>query len=197
MNYLLCIATLTGISLLQAANQTPMNHQPPATRRALANDKVDKFFATGLAPETAQEVAHKLNVLLSSEYVLYTKTQKFHWNVVGPFFGQLHKLFNDQYDELAGLLDMIAERVRALGRPSFGTLTEFLANSQIKEDPGNNPDHTSMIKILLQDHETIIKSMRDLIDLTANLNDMATNNFLCGLVEKHEKMAWMLRAHLQ
>jgi starvation-inducible DNA-binding protein len=193
MKRIVYLALLAGILHLQAA-QRINNH---AQRQNGSADVVDKLFFTGLLPETAQEVAQKLNVLLASEYMLYTKTQKFHWNVVGPFFGQLHKLFNDQYDELAGFLDMVAERVRALGHRSFGTLAEFIKFSQIAEEPGVNPDATAMIKILLQDHEMIIKYMRDLTDLTANLNDMATNNFLCGLMEKHEKMAWMLRAHLQ
>lgn len=193
MKNMLYVVLMVSVLHLEAAQQ--LHNQ--AQKKGAPADMVDKLFATGLAPETAQEISQKLNILLASEYMLYTKTQKFHWNVVGPFFGQLHKLFNDQYDELAGFLDMVAERVRALGHRSFGTLAEFVKYSQITEDPGVNPDALMMIRILLQDHETIIKSMRELIDLTAGLNDMATNNFVCGLVEKHEKMAWMLRAHLQ
>lgn len=185
------------IVMLQVVGIAQSSMRPNNLPKGASMDVVDKQFSIGVAADVAQEVSQQLNGLLATEYMLYAKTQKFHWNVVGPFFGQLHKLFNDQYDELAGFLDEIAERVRALGHKSFGTLAEFVQHSKIKEDPGTNPESASMIKILLQDHETVIKHLRELIDKTGQLNEMVTNNFLCSLAEKHEKMAWMLRAHLQ
>ena len=156
----------------------------------------DKLVSIGLGEEQRSAIAQKLNALLADEYALYIRTQKFHWNVVGPFFGSLHKLFNDQYDALAENIDAVAERVRSLGFKAIGSLAEFKQGTSLSEDPGKNPDANSMIGLLLEGHEAIIKSLRPLIDLTAQSNDMGTNNFLSGLIEKHEKASWFLRAHL-
>ncbi len=150
----------------------------------------------GLSEKTMHQMSDHLNMLLCSEYTLYTKTLKYHWNVEGPLFGPLHLLFKEQYEQLLDIVDDVAERVRSLGDKSFGTMKEFLAHTTIKEDSGHYPDALDMIKQLLIAHETIIKQIRDDIDLTAKINDMGTNNFLCDLIEKHEKTAWMLRAHL-
>jgi starvation-inducible DNA-binding protein len=150
----------------------------------------------GLSEKDRKQVNNQLNVLLANEYVLYTKTLKYHWNVEGPFFGSLHALFREQYEQLLTIVDHVAERIRSLGFMPFGTLQELAANASLKEQPGSNPKDMEMIRNLLNDHETIIKQIRKDIDLTAKINDMGTNNFLCDLIEKHEKTAWMLRAHL-
>lgn len=142
-------------------------------------------------------VADRLNLLLANEYVLYTKTLKFHWNVVGLFFGPLHALFQKQYEQLLEIVDEVAERVRALGYLSHGTLKEFSTHATLPEEPGKNPDSKSMIRLLLEDHEAIIRQIRKDIDYAAELGDMGTNNFLSDLIETHEKTAWMLRAHLE
>lgn len=156
----------------------------------------DKLVSIGIGEEQRSAIAQELNSLLANEYALYIRTQKFHWNVVGPFFGPLHKLFNDQFDALAENIDAVAERVRMLGFKAIGSLAEFKQGTSLAENPGVNPDANSMIGLLLEGHETIIKSIRPIIDLTAKYNDMGSNNFLAGLVEKHEKAAWFLRAHL-
>lgn len=143
-----------------------------------------------------KEIAAQLHLLLANEYVLYTKTQKFHWNVEGKWFGPLHQLFENQYEQLADIVDKVAERSLQLGIKTIGTLTEFLKLTTLEEAPGKNPSDTTMIELLLLDHEAIIEQIRGDIDLTAELNDMGTNNFLCDLIEQHEKIAWMLRAHL-
>ena len=150
-----------------------------------------------LTDSARTSVADQLNALLANEYVLYTKTLKYHWNVVGPFFGPLQDLFGKQYEQLAMNIDTVAERVRALGFMAIGTLQEFQEHATIQENPGVNPDANGMIKELLEGHETIIRQMRPIIDLSAQVNDMGTNNFLGDLVEQHEKTAWMLRSHLQ
>jgi len=150
----------------------------------------------GLDENARSQVAQRLNVLLSNEYVLYTKTLKYHWNVVGELFGPLHGLFREQYEQLFDVIDHVAERVRSLGFKSFGTLQEFMEYSSITQQPANNPDAKGMIKDLLGGYEIIIKQLRADINLTAELNDMGTNNFLSDLIERHEKTAWMLRAHL-
>ena len=100
-------------------------------------------------------------------------------------------------NNLPDIVDMVAERVRALGGRSLGTMQEFIENSRLKEQSGVAPDYKDMLKNLLADHEAIIRSIRIDIDATSDeFEDMGTNNFLCGLIEKHEKMAWMLRSYL-
>lgn len=151
----------------------------------------------GLSAEVRKKVVERLNNLLANEYVLYTKTLKFHWNIKGPFFDALHKLFNDQYEQLLGFADDIAERSRALGADTIGSLKEFLEHTTLKEHPGKNPSYEKMIAELLADHQTIIRQIRVDADDTQEWHDMGTNNFLLNLLEKHEKTAWMLRAHLE
>ena len=151
----------------------------------------------GLSPEVRQKVASILNKLLSDEFVLYTKALKFHWNVQGKNFSELHKLFKKQYKKLFKMIDAIAERARALGAPALGSLKEFSTYSRLKEMNSEKLSAQEMIKQLLTDHETIIRTIRDAIDSTTQVNDQGTNNFLQELLVKHEKMAWMLRASVQ
>jgi len=148
--------------------------------------------------ENRDEVVKILNHLLADEYVLYTKTRKFHWNVLGPHFSELHKFFEGQYEQLDEIIDEVAERARALGGVSFGTLAEFGEATRLNEAPGQNPNAPEMIKDLLADHETIIRQLRtDLESCDEKYRDAGTNDFLTGLMEQHEKMAWMLRSYLQ
>jgi starvation-inducible DNA-binding protein len=152
----------------------------------------------GLSDEQRQGVVAILNTLLSDEYLLYTKTRNYHWNVVGPRFNDLHRFFEAQYNELNEVVDDVAERARALGGKAFGTMTEFLKHSGLKEQPGYCPDDRGMIADLLADHEAIIRHLRvDLETCADRYHDIGTNDFLTGLMEKHEKMAWMLRAFLE
>ena len=148
----------------------------------------------GITSKNRKEVAKILNMLLSDEYLLYTKTLKFHWNVQGIVFHDFHALFKEQYEALLEIVDEIAERARALDEFSFGTMTEFLKHTRLKEEPGKLPDAVGMIKKLLEDHEFIIRQMRKDIETCQQLGDMGTNNFLTDLMERHEKTAWMLRA---
>ena len=147
--------------------------------------------------ENRAEIAQRLNNLFANEYILYTKTLKYHWNVKGAHFGALHALFRAQYEQFFLFIDTTAERVTSLGFEAFGTLDEFMKNSMLTEYPGENPNDHTMINNLLDDHQKIIKQLREDIDLTIELNDAGTNNFLSDLIEKHEKIAWMLRAHLE
>lgn len=152
----------------------------------------------GLTDKQREAVVEILNARLSDTVTLYVKTRKFHWNVRGIEFGQLHKFFEEQYDQLEDSMDEIAERVRQLGGVAFGTLEEFLHTTALKEQPGVNPGAQGMVGDLLHDHETIIKQLRKDVDSTAeDYHDMGTSDFLTALMEAHEKMAWMLRAHLE
>jgi len=155
-----------------------------------------KKLNIGIPEKNAQAIAKRLNGLLANQYRLYTKTLKFHWNIEGPFFGPLHALFKDNYEQLFTMIDTIAERVRALGIVSIGTLSEFGKQGNIKEEPGKNPKDQAMIALLLEGHELVIRQIRDEIDYSAKMGDLGTNNMLCDMIEQQEKMAWMLRAHL-
>jgi starvation-inducible DNA-binding protein len=126
----------------------------------------------GVKDDARKKIVETLNMRLSDEYVLYTKTRKYHWNVIGPRFHQLHELFKEQYEILDEMIDEI-------------------------EEPGQNPDAQTMISNLLNDHETVIKTLRKNADEAEELEDMVTNDFFLEAAQKHEKMAWMLRAHLE
>ena len=152
----------------------------------------------GLTDEAVKGVCHILNENLSDEFVLDTKTRNFHWNVTGPDFAAMHKFFEQQYEELDEILDAVAERVRSVGGFSFGTLEEFSSRTHLKENPGRRPDAMGMIGELAADHEAIIKRLRnDISTCSKKYKDEGTANFLTDLMERHEKMSWMLRAHLQ
>jgi starvation-inducible DNA-binding protein len=152
----------------------------------------------GLADRDREEVVSILNTLLANEYVLYTKTRNYHWNVIGPQFHDLHEFFGKQYEELDEIVDDVAERARQLGGKALGTLPEFLKRAGIKEHPNEYPDARTMISNLLDDHEAVVRSLRIDADAAADkYHDMGTNDFLIGLMEQHEKMAWMLRSFLE
>ncbi len=152
---------------------------------------------TGISDRNRNESVKILNQLLSDEYVLYTKTRNYHWNVTGPDFSELHKFFESQYEELDGIIDETAERARSLGGRPFGTLKEFLHETRLKEFPADDPDARKMTARLLEDHELMIRNLRrDLTLCAEKYSDMGTSDFLTGLMERHEKMAWTLRACL-
>jgi starvation-inducible DNA-binding protein len=152
----------------------------------------------GLLEEQCEGVVGILNTLLADEYLLYTKTRHYHWNVVGPQFNDLHKFFEAQYNVLNEIVDDVAERARALGGHALGTMTEFLKYTRLKEQTGYYPDARDMIAHLLADHEALICHLRtDLETCAQQYHDAGTNDFLIGLMEQHEKMAWMLRAFLE
>jgi len=151
----------------------------------------------GIADDHRAATVGILNDLLADEFVLYTKSRNYHWNVVGPQFSELHKLFETQYEQLDEFIDQVAERARALDGRAYGTLAEFSQHSRLKERPGEAPAARDMIADLLADHETMIRQLRQDAETVMNKHgDSGTNDFLIGLMEDHEKTAWMLRAHL-
>jgi starvation-inducible DNA-binding protein len=149
----------------------------------------------GLAEDQRQSTTTLLSRLLADEYVLYTKTRNYHWNVVGPEFHALHKFFEDQYSQLNKRVDDIAERIRALGFNAIGTLAECLEHTRLAERPGQYPPAAEMLADLAADHATIIRQLRKDIEVCEEQHhDIGTTDFLTTLLEQHEKMAWMLRA---
>lgn len=151
----------------------------------------------GLTEPQRAGSARILNALLADEYVLYTKTRNFHWNVVGPSFHDLHKFFESQYGEIDDLIDVIAERARSLGKTPLGSLAEMLEHTRLKETT-QTLTATQMVEKLLADHDSIIRQMRtDLDTVKDEFGDAGDQDAITGWMETHEKMAWMLRAMLE
>ncbi len=149
----------------------------------------------GISETNKQSVADELNRLLADEFLLYTKTRKFHWNVEGPQFHDLHLFFEKQYDQLAVIMDEVAERIRKIGHYALGSMKQFLAEASLLEHENNATPSEAMLQELLDDHETIIRRLRSDIDkFDEKYKDAGSADFITGLVEKHETMAWMLRA---
>jgi len=153
----------------------------------------------GLSDGNRQSVVSILNTLLADEFLLYTKTRNYHWNVTGLQFNDLHKFFETQYEQLDGTVDEVAERARALGGRAAGSLEEFKKLARLGEDVvGKIPAARDMLANLLADHEALTRSLRADVDtVTDKYKDTGTADFLTGLLEQHEKSAWMLRSFLE
>lgn len=148
----------------------------------------------GLKDSERKGVAKILNALLADEYVLYTKTRNFHWNVTGPNFQELHTFFQGQYEALDEIIDQVAERVRALDERPVATLDGFLELARLKEDAGELKA-AEMTRILLEDHEAVIRQMREDIDeVDDRFHDAGNADEITGWLKQHEQMAWMLRS---
>lgn len=151
----------------------------------------------GLTEKNAQQIASTLNKLLADEHILYAKTHNYHWNYVGDNFMEMHKFYEGQYEELAEMIDEVAERIRHIGHFAEGRLKEYLKLTDL-EEPAPTPDQQKQVRNLLDDHETVIRWLRQQVDIMQDkLKDAGTADFLTGLMEKHEKMAWMLRSYLK
>ena len=151
--------------------------------------------AIGISDHDLEEVATSLNILLADEYVLFTKTRNAHWNITGLSFYEMHKLFQAQYEAMDIMIDDIAERVRSLGHFALGSLKDFLNVTNLSEEKDDFSSPEQMIQSLLNDHETIIRMIRnDIIPISDTNKDMGTADFVTGLMEKHEKISWMLRS---
>jgi starvation-inducible DNA-binding protein len=152
----------------------------------------------GIKSEDRSEVVAQLDIFLADEFLLYLKTRNAHWNIEGPDFHAMHKFFEDQYELLADLVDNVAERIRTLGHYAPATLKAYLELTHLTEESRKKNDSAGFIKDLLGDHESIITRLRENANHFANdLEDIGTSDFITGLLETHEKMAWMLRAHLK
>jgi starvation-inducible DNA-binding protein len=152
----------------------------------------------GITPANLQAVSAELSKLLADEFVLYTKTRNAHWNVEGPDFHTKHLFFESQYEQLDDTMDSVAERIRQLGHYAPATLQSFLSLTHLTEKSSQPNDSLGFIRELLEDHESIIIFLRENINKFANeYGDLGTSDYITGLMEKHEQMAWFLRAHLK
>lgn len=149
----------------------------------------------GIAEGERKTIVDGLSKLLADSAVLYLKTHNFHWNVEGPMFNTLHLMFMDQYTELWNALDLIAERIRSLGSYAPGSYKKFSQLSSIQETD-NHVSAREMIKQLLEGHEAVLKTARNVIPTADAANDEATLDLLTQRIQIHEKTAWMLRSLL-
>jgi starvation-inducible DNA-binding protein len=151
----------------------------------------------GITEKQLHKSSDVLAIILADEMVLYVKTRKFHWNVSGESFMELHKLFQGQYTELEEAIDAIAERIGKLGEKTIGTMEEYLKYASIKEHPGKYATSKALIEELYTDHQTIIIKLRKDIEHCAEKNkDAGTADFLTSLMEQHETIAWILGRYL-
>jgi len=152
----------------------------------------------GITDKNRQAVSEQLAKLLADEFVLYTKTRNAHWNVEGPDFHAMHLFFESQYEALDEAMDSVAERIRKIGHYAPATLKSFLQLTHLAELTERSNDSLGFIRELLEDHESIIEFIRGNIKPFADdYGDAGTSDFITGLMEEHETMAWMLRSHLK
>jgi starvation-inducible DNA-binding protein len=150
----------------------------------------------GIPDSERHEIAQGLSRLLADTYTLYLKTHNFHWNVTGPMFQTLHVMFEQQYTELALAVDLVAERIRALGFPAPGTYREYAELTSIEETLGT-PPAKEMIRLLVEGQETVVRTARTIFAKVDEVNDEPTADLLTQRMQIHEKNAWMLRSLLE
>ena len=149
----------------------------------------------GITEENRAKVAEHLSKILADEYVIYTKTQRAHWNLEGLDFHTKHVFFEDHYNAIKEFVDSVAERIRKIGHYAPATLKQFLQLTHLSEEIKGDNSSLNYMKALLQDHDTIIVEIRKIIPLMEEeYKDVGTADFLTGLLQEHEEMSWMLRA---
>lgn len=150
----------------------------------------------GIPEKDRKKVADGLSRMLADSYTLYLKTHNFHWNVTGPMFQTLHLMFMTQYTEIWTAVDLIAERIRALGHPAPGSYAQFAALTAIKDADGV-PKAKEMIRQLVEGQEAVVRTAREILPIAEKAGDQPTVDLLSARMEVHEKNAWMLRSLLE
>ncbi|HYD31707.1 MAG TPA: Dps family protein [Azospirillaceae bacterium] len=167
---------------MEFQNATSQSHEPMAV-------------SIGIPEEQRKALADGLARVLADTYTLLGKTHGFHWNVTGPNFHSLHEMFQEQYQELVEAVDLVAERVRAIGFFAPGSLSQFLKLTAIQDEMGV-PEARNMLEQLVRDHETVNQSCRAVEELAEKLHDPVTQDLMNDRMKSHEKAAWMLRASI-
>ena len=150
----------------------------------------------GIAEQDRKAIADGLGKLLADSYTLYLKTHNYHWNVTGPMFNTLHLMFEEQYNELALAVDVIAERIRALGFPAPGSYQAFAKLTDVEEET-DVPSAEDMLRNLVVAQETVVRTARSIFPVVDEANDEPTADLLTQRMQIHEKNAWMLRSMLE
>ncbi|NKF22188.1 Dps family protein [Solimonas marina] len=169
----------------KSGKATPSSKATPSAKIDIGIDKGDR-----------KSIADGLSRLLADEYTLYLKTHNFHWNVTGPMFNTLHLMFEGQYTESAAAVDLVAERIRALGFSAPGTYKQYAALSSIEETDGV-PEAMEMVRLLVKGHEACAKTARTVFPVSEAAADEPTCDLLTQRMQLHEKTAWMLRSLLE
>ncbi len=176
-------------------SSSPMSN--PAFGASSATDAPTQGLNIGLSQDDRQAIAQGLGRLLADTYTLYLTTHNFHWNVTGPMFNTLHLMFMTQYTELWTAADPIAERIRALGHPAPGSYAQFGQLARVPDVPSQPPPALEMVRILVQGHETVVRTARELFALADAAADEVSADLLTQRMAIHEKTAWMLRSLLE
>ncbi len=151
----------------------------------------------GLSDKATKKLVNTLQKFIADEMVLYMKLRNYHWNVTGPQFIALHELFEEQYTELATVIDDLAERVRSYGIRAIGTLKEVLDHTRLDETPEALPAARDMVADLVADHETLVRLYREGIEEANKHNSPGDEDLFTALLQDHQKKAWLLRAHIE
>lgn len=176
---------------IDGVSQTPSGKIVMASQPV--NEKLRSLTNIGIEEVDRKKIAKLVEVMLADTYALYLKTQNFHWNVGGPNFEALHLMFENQYKQLAEAVDVIAERVRALGMPVTATFGYFGTLTTVPDDEAV-PKAELMVALLCDGHEMIVRKARDAIPMLEDLHDWATADMINQRIQYHEKTAWMLRS---
>ena len=187
-------ATKTSKASTQKTSKTSTQKSVAATAKAPKNG--GSAINIGIEDDKRKAIADGLSRVLADSYTLYLKTHNFHWNVTGPMFQTLHLLFETQYTELALAVDLVAERIRALGYPAPGTYSEYAQLTSIPETAGV-PKAKEMIKLLVEGQESVVRTARSVFPAADEVNDEPTADLLTQRMQVHEKNAWMLRSLLE
>lgn len=184
-------AAAAPASAPKAAEKTAKTTKAAAPARAGSNIHI------GITEKDRAAIAQGLSRLQADTYTLYLTTHNFHWNVTGPMFNTLHAMFMGQYTELWNAVDPIAERIRALGHVAPGSYAAFGQLSSLPDAPATPPKALEMVRILMQGHEAVARTARELFPLADKANDEPTADLLTQRLTVHEQTAWMLRSILE
>jgi starvation-inducible DNA-binding protein len=154
-------------------------------------------ISIGISEKDRTAIAKGLSRVLADTYTLYLTTHNFHWNVTGPMFNTLHLMFMGQYTELWTAVDPVAERIRSLGHPAPGSYAQFSALASLPDVPATPPKALDMVRILVEGHEAVARTARELFPLADKAGDQPTADLLTQRLTVHEKTAWMLRSLLE
>lgn len=153
--------------------------------------------ATGIPDQNNEIVVTFLNLLLTDEYILYTKTRTAHWNIDGENYFELHVFLENQYNAIDVLIDDLAEQIRSLGHYATGSLKNFMNIAELLDENHDYNDSEQIFEVLLHDHKAIIRTIqREIYPISHKYNDIGTTDFLTGLLGRHQKMIWMLKSFL-
>lgn len=162
----------------------------------MAKKASKKLSLIGLDTSLSEQLAHKLNTLLSNYQILYINTRGFHWNIAGDNFFELHLKFEEIYNDAFTKIDEIAERILTIGHTPIHSYTQYLKTASIKEVT-NISDGKAALKNVLEGYQTLLKIEREILELAGDANDEGTNALMSDYIREQEKSVWMYAAYLQ